>query len=185
MHIDYNISDSALWNLLTEGDIKAGGALYEKYYELLFNYGIKFCSDEEFVRDCIQELFVKLYNRSRKVQVEHVRAYLLKSLRNIIFDSYASKSRTVSFGQLTFNIFKIETIDIPCGEMTDEMLKIRDQLSAARATLTEKQAHIIYLRFVRGLSYKEVAAVLDMNVQSAMNLVNRAMIKLRNFMKKP
>ena len=65
------------------------------------------------------------------------------------------------------------------------MLKIRDQLSAARATLTEKQAHIIYLRFVRGLSYKEVAAVLDMNVQSAMNSVNRAMIKLRNFMKKP
>lgn len=185
MHIDYNISDSALWTLLTKGDIKAGGVLYEKYYELLFNYGIKFCSDEEFVRDCIQELFIKLYNRSRPAHVEHVRAYLLKSLRNIMFDKHSSKSKTVSFGQLSFNIFDIETTDLQCGDMTDEMLKIRDQLTAARATLTEKQAHIIYLRFVRGLSYKEVAAVLDMNVQSAMNSVNRAMIKLRNFMKKP
>lgn len=181
---DYNISDSALWSLLLKGDIKAGGVLYEKYYELLFNYGIKFCNDADFVKDSIQELFVRLYTYRRPANVEQVRAYLLKCLRNLMIDRHAAKSRTVPYEQLSFNIFDIETLESQSNEVTDEMLRIREQLSTARSTLTERQAQIVYLRFVRGLSYKEISVVLDINVQSAMNSVNRAMIKLRNFMKK-
>lgn len=185
MRTDYhNISDNALWALLVKGDINAGGVLYEKYYELLFNYGIKFCSDADFVKDCIQELFVRLYGVKKQADVEHVRAYLLRCLRNLMFDRHASKSKTVPYEQLSFNIFDIEIVEPQSNDPTDEVLKVRKQLSAARSTLTERQAQIIYLRFVRGLSYKEIATVLEMNVQSAMNSVNRAMTKLRNFMKK-
>ena len=92
--------------------------------------------------------------------------------------------KSVPYEQLSFNIFDIEIVEPQSNDPTDEVLKVRKQLSAARSTLTERQAQIIYLRFVRGLSYKEIATVLEMNVQSAMNSVNRAMTKLRNFMKK-
>lgn len=186
MSNNYNIiSDNALWDRLVTGDIKAEEALYKRYYELLFNYGTKFIRDEEFVKDCIQDLFIKLYGRKTDARVEYVRAYLLKGLRNIMFDRFETKSRMVPIETFCFNICDLDSIEAKSNEMTDETLKIHRQLSLAKSTLTEKQSHIIYLRFVRGLSYKEIAAVLDINVQSAMNSVNRAMAKLRSQMKKP
>ena len=186
MSNNYNIiSDSALWDRLVKGDITAEEVLYKRYYELLFNYGIKFIRDEEFVKDCIQDLFIKLYGRTTDAHVEYVRAYLLKGLRNIMFDRYEAKIRMAPIEQFCFNICDFDSIEKESSELTDETLKIRGQLALARSTLTEKQSHIIYLRFVRGLSYKEIATVLDINVQSAMNSVNRAMAKLRSQMKKP
>ncbi len=41
---------------------------------------------------------------------------------------------------------------------------------------------ILYLRFVKELSQK-IAEIMNINVQSSMNLVSRALIKLRSLMK--
>lgn len=49
-----NMKDVALWNLVLKGDMKAMSLLYKKHYELLLNFGLKYTSDEEFVKDCIQ-----------------------------------------------------------------------------------------------------------------------------------
>ena len=35
--------------------------LYSKYVQVLFVYGLQFTSDRELVKDCIQDVFVKLY----------------------------------------------------------------------------------------------------------------------------
>lgn len=46
--------------------------------------------------------------------------------------------------------------------------------------LPNNQRMAIYLRYIKGLSYKEMAEVLDINPQSSMNLVSRALTKLRS-----
>ena len=56
------------------------------------------------------------------------------------------------------------------------------RLVKAYNSLTYNQRVSIYLRYVRGLSYKETAAVMEMNPQSAMNLVSRALKSLRSEM---
>ena len=45
---------------MLKGDTKPLEVLYKRHYELLLNFGLKYVSDEEFVKDCIQDLFVKL-----------------------------------------------------------------------------------------------------------------------------
>ena len=177
----YEMGDKALWELLLKGDLKASEVLYVKYYDLLLNYGLKYCSNEDLVKDCIQDLFVKLYFHRNLPKVEYVRSYLLKSLAHIIFDRYRNKKNAVSLVNLTFNVFDVVSDDFD-ESVADEDLKVMTQLKYAHAALTEKQKHIIYLRFVQKLSYKEIAAVLDINVQSAMNSVHRAIEKLRNHM---
>lgn len=176
------LRDNELWRMLMGGDIDAGEVLYVRYYDLLYNYGMKYCRDEEFIKDCIQELFVKIYLHPYRSDVEYVRSYLLKSMTHIIFDRYRSVKRVIPLTDLTFDVFEDVSDEMDESIMSDDDLLMFYKLKHAQTELTDKQKRIIYLRFVQRLSYKEIAAVLDINVQSAMNSVHRAVCKLRKCM---
>ena len=176
------LRDNELWRMLMGADIDAGEELYVRYYDLLYNYGMKYCRDEEFIKDCIQELFVKIYLHPYRSDVEYVRSYLLKSMTHIIFDRYRSVKRVIPLTDLTFDVFEDVSDEMDESIMSDDDLLMFYKLKHAQTELTDKQKRIIYLRFVQRLSYKEIAAVLDINVQSAMNSVHRAVCKLRKCM---
>ena len=99
-------SDTALWNLLIQGDQIALKAIYQKYYALLLNYALKYTSDKELIKDCIHDLFVHLYkNRNISVDTVSVRAYLIKSLRNSLINKLVTQQREIeSIDNLSFNI---------------------------------------------------------------------------------
>ena len=64
----------------------------------------------------------------------------------------------------------------------DEDIQMIKNLQEAYKQLSENQRMAIYLRYIKGLSYREVAAVLEINPQSAMNLVSRTLTSLRSKM---
>lgn len=47
------MDDIVLWGLLIKGDQKALEILYQRYYSLLLNYGLRCSTDKELVKDCI------------------------------------------------------------------------------------------------------------------------------------
>ena len=59
----YTADEKMLWEKLLAGDEDACTYIYRKYIEELFSYGMRFTSDRELVKDCIQDLFVKIYFR--------------------------------------------------------------------------------------------------------------------------
>lgn len=181
----FQMDDKSLWTELRNGKLEAMEVLYRRYYSLLLNYGMKCTSDDDMVRDCIQELFVKLANSSGISDTESPRSYLLKSLRNMINDKSTCASfqmERFSFNDEIFSsIIDDDSFEKFLGN-SDEELRIRKTLVQAISQLTAQQKHILYLRYIRGLSHKEVAEVMDMNVQSSMNLLSRSVSKLREIM---
>lgn len=177
-----NMKDVTLWNLVLKGDMKAMSLLYKKHYELLLNFGLKYTSDEEFVKDCIQDVFVKLCTSKRLSSTEYVRSYLLTSLKNVISDKLSSLRLTEDLNEHFFEL-KIEDAALESlFNGNDEELQLSKKLVNAYKSLPENQRVAIYLRYVKGLSYKEMAAVLNINPQSSMNLVSRALTNLRSKM---
>lgn len=178
-----NMSDVVLWDLILKGDMKAMSLLYKKHYELLLNFGLKYTLDEEFVKDCIQDVFVKLCASKRLSSTKYVRSYLLTSLKHIIFDKLSSLKVTV---ELDEHFFELEIEENSVLETlfkdNDEDLQLSKKLINAYKSLPDNQRMAIYLRYVRGLSYKEMAIVLNVNPQSSMNLVSRALTSLRSKM---
>lgn len=163
------MSDAELWSKILMGDMTALSLLYKANYNLLFNWGMRFVADAEFVKDCIQDVFVKICSSKKLSSTPYVRSYLLTSLRNMIFDRVASARDDVS---ISGRLFKDD----------DDSRIMSRKLIMAYNSLTYNQRVAIYLRYVRGLSYKEIAAVMEMNPQSAMNLVSRALKSLRSVM---
>ena len=49
------------WKLFLEGDDQAYSWIYTHYIQVLYNYGLQITPDSEIVKDCIQDVFVKIY----------------------------------------------------------------------------------------------------------------------------
>lgn len=176
------MNEAELWSKVLSGDMTALSLLYKQNYNLLFNWGMRFVSDEEFVKDCIQDVFVKICSSRKLSSTPYVRSYLLTSLRNMIFDRVASAHDDVSISGRLFEIDDNDSGIELLFKDDDDSRMLGRRLVMAYNSLTYNQRVSVYLRYVRGLSYKEIAAVMEMNPQSAMNLVSRALKSLRTEM---
>jgi RNA polymerase sigma factor (sigma-70 family) len=56
-------------------------------------------------------------------------------------------------------------------------------LKKAVEMLTKRQREVIFLKFYNSLSYQQIAAVMEMNVDSVYNLMTKAIDTLRKTMK--
>ena len=168
-----------MWDFARDGDAKALSVLYRRHYDLMFNFGMKYAGDEELVKDCIQDVFVKFSVSRRLSHTDYVRSYFLTSVKNTILDRIAARRPTDALDEKAFRL-EIEDAEIErMSSITDEQVLLGKRLMAAYRELTENQREAIYLRFVSGLSYKEIASVLQIAPQSSMNLVSRAVARLR------
>ena len=68
--------------------------MYCRFYSLLYYYGLKLVSDKELVKDCIQDIFIKIIqNHSTLSPTLNVKGYLIKTLRNkLLMDAFSRLS---------------------------------------------------------------------------------------------
>lgn len=177
-----NMKDVALWNLVLKGDMKAMSVLYKRHYDLLFNFGLKYVQDEDFVKDCIQDVFVKLCTSKHLSHTDYVRSYFLTSLKHTMSDKLSALKPLEELNEHSFNLSIEDTALSVLFKDSDEELGLSQRLVSAYKSLQENQRMAIYLRYIKGLSYKEIAVILDINPQSSMNLVSRALANLRSKM---
>jgi len=176
------VEDLKYWNNFISGHKEDLEVIYTKYYDQLLNYGLKLFSDPEFVKDCIHDLFVRLYSSKNIKPTLYVRSYLLKSIRNIMIDKLAKQKMLVSENDISFHI-PVEEDDLEknFGNNDEELLMLKKLLSSFDQ-LSDKQKQILYFRYIQELSHKEIAEILDINEQSSMNLSSRALSKLRKLL---
>lgn len=178
--------DLMLWDLLIQGDRNALEVLYKKYYSILLNYGLKYTQDKELIKDSIHDLFVNLYqNKKINIQNISVQAYLMKSLKNNLLYKLIGEKRTgESLDELSFEIPTDEDLFEQIFPQNDHYHTLAKNLLKAIQELSPNQRSILYLRYVKELSHKEIAEILDINEQSSMNSTHRALHKLRSLMEK-
>lgn len=175
-----NLDDSALWNALKLGDEKAFSSLFKKYYNHLVRYGNSFSPFPEKVQDCVQDVFTDIwvYKNSLNDNVV-VKAYLLSSVRKRIArlherDHIFRKTTTVDL--IPFKLdFTIEDILIADEMMVFKVSKLNQLLN----NLPPRQKEALYLRYHQGLHVEQIAELLDVNYQSANNLIHRALLNIR------
>ena len=115
--------------------------------------------------------------------MEYVRSWLLVSLKNIMFDRLKVLRPYTPLDELPFTNIDAELTSFTRAEgLDDEELRTRREMVEAFAALSGQQRMAIYLHFVKGMSHREVAAFLDINVQSSKNLLFRALSKMRRSM---
>lgn len=162
------------------GNHHAYSWIYKTYIQDLYRFGMRFTSNKELVKDCIQEVFTGLYkNRRNLILPDNVKVYLFVSLKNCLIRMLQKEFLYESFDSDTIP-FSLEPTaeDLFAKKEFEEHQK--EQIREILSLLTPRQQEIIYYRYVQELSYDEIGLLMNMSCQSAQNLVQRSLKKIRD-----
>lgn len=167
------------WHQFVSGDNDSYSWIYNTYVQVLYQYGHRFSSNSEIIKDCIQEVFTSLYkNREHLITPDNIKVYLLVSLKNCLIRTLYKES--IYDRELPENIWfylepTVEDEFIDNEQYVHQQKKIKEILEL----LTPRQKEIIYYRYIQELSMDEICMLMDLNYQSAQNLIQRSLKKIR------
>lgn len=183
IHSSGTLSPDARWlQQLQHNDAEGLSLLMGKYYRDLFHYASKFTRDEGLVRDCIQEVFISLWERRETASaILSPRHYLLRAVKNKILKALYKKDQVAYPFDLPDEYEFFQEFDI-------EQLIIEKQLSEEKAqwlrqalsSLSKRQHEVIYLKFYQRLDHGQIAEQMDISRQSVYNLLHESLQKLRS-----
>lgn len=164
----------ARWKELLSGNKDAYAAIYGLHVKAMYRYGMSLVSiSEEFVLDCIHDVFAGIWIKRDRLSVpDNIRSYLFVALKNRILHLLKRQERPHMF------VAREDFEDLWLESSAEDILTQKEE-SANRKELLARMVARLPPRFVENMDYHEIGQVLEVNTQSAHNLVFRAMEKLR------
>jgi RNA polymerase sigma factor (sigma-70 family) len=173
---------NALWEKFIAGGTEseeAFGLLYNGFVNPLFVFGQYFSSNEELIKDCVQDVFIRLYVGRRKLKpVENVKLYLYISLKNTIFNALKKENRFTNWPDTAEQADFEQSSEDSYIENENLILQER-RLSKTMEQLTPRQREALYYRYMEEFSYDDICQLMQMNYQSVRNLLSRTIAKLK------
>ena len=162
------------------GDDGAFAELYDLYVQILFNYGMKLTQDQELIKDCIHDVFVKVYSkRNEKHTINNLSSYLIISLKNRLLDEFRRNTFTDD-GEVECYDYRRALEDVEHDYLnTERELLQTAQVAHLMNHLTRRQRQAITLYYLEERKYDEICNIMQMNYHSVRNLMHRGMLKLR------
>lgn len=170
-----------LWQQAKMGDKTAFCQLAEKQYRALFAYATNFTDDRDFIKDSIQEIFIRIWEKRTTITIQYVSIYLFKSLRNQLVQEFR-RSKPLQSSLNSPEVSELsdwQTIEtqIEQGEADSEsQSKVRQAIN----TLPKRQQEVVFLKFYNGLENDQIAELMEINRQSVANLLYKALSALRS-----
>lgn len=167
---------------LQQDHAEALALLMDKYYRDLYHYASKFTRDDGLVRDCIQEVFISLWEkRATATAILSPRHYLLRAVKNKVLKALYKKDQQGYPFDLPdeydfFQEFDIEQVIIQKQLSEEKAQKLKQALSS----LSKRQHEVVYLKFYQHLDQTQIAEQMDISRQTVYNLLYEALQKLRN-----
>ncbi len=177
----FGVENEKLWEQLRVGNQKAIEELYRLNYQVLYSYTFKICNDKELSKDCIQDLFVQLWEKKENLnKVSKVRSYLLQSVWHILIKKLKNKNRSISLDENSH--YEIDIVFSTEHELIHNQSKENKKvaLHSAIQKLSKHQREIIFMQYYEGLTIDEIQQITELKYQSIKNLTYRAMISLRD-----
>jgi RNA polymerase sigma factor (sigma-70 family) len=176
-----NQEDRLFWKRMREGDQEALATLFRRHYAILYDYGLRLSPQEELVKDGIQEVFAYIWEKRRGLAAaDSVRAYLLVALRRHLLKALA-KQQQVQESHQQFDRLEGGEYFSP-----EDLLVMQEKAEAERRALQKALQEIplrvreaLYLKTYDGLSYREIAVIMNVSPQVARNYVSEAFHRLR------
>lgn len=178
------MSDHELVTLYEGGNDEAFDVLLARNQEHLFAYIIRLTQDEDRANDVFQETFMKAIVCIRSHQYRSTgkfSAWLMRIAHNLVIDSLRTNRNFNRLDDDSQNdaVYNNANLSEECHEI--EMLRMADvqTLSSLIARLPMIQQEIVHLRFYEDLSFKEIAQITNVSINTALGRIRYAILNLR------
>ena len=134
---------------------------YNKYKLRIYNYVLKMVSDKMLCEDIVQNIFLKLFENMDLIKNKNSISYwLFKTARNDVYSFYRSKK--VKADQ--FNVLDPDELIKPSSENLEvefEKRELKNLILHELNNLPDDQKEVYLLKEYGGLSYKEIAGIME------------------------
>jgi RNA polymerase sigma-70 factor (ECF subfamily) len=178
-----NANDQDLIQLYLGGNERAFQELLNRHKDKIYTSIYLFVKDHSQAEDIFQEVFIKIINTLREGRYNHEGKFVQWAMRiayNKCVDQFRRKKRrqTVSSKE-DFDIFDV----LESSDESRETEMIRDQTALRVKSLIdqlpEDQKEVVILRHYADLSFKEIAAITKVSINTALGRMRYALINIR------
>jgi RNA polymerase sigma-70 factor, ECF subfamily len=141
------------------GDAEAFSQLYNAYVDRIYRFLFFKVSDHQTAEDLTSQVFLKAWQSLGKYRRRelHFSAWLFQVARNTVIDHYRTQRKTESLETAAATMPDPEA---NVNQIVDHRLT-REWLWSKLDRLTDDQREVIILKFIEGLSTREVAEIMD------------------------
>lgn len=177
------LNDQQLINLYLEGEERAFEELLGRHQQKIYTSIYLFVKDTAVAEDIFQEVFIKIIDTLRKGKYNHEGKFLQWAMRiayNMCVDTFRRNKRrpTVSATE-TFDIFDV----LQSPEINAEQGMIRsqthDKVRKLVDALPPEQREVVILRHYADMSFKEIAKLTRVSINTALGRMRYALINMR------
>lgn len=178
MVADVDLDDDILMQRIAQGDEPAFQRLVTRWQQPVFGFLVHMLGSVEEAEDLTQDTFLKVYDQASRYRPDgRFRSWLLRIAGN---GARSTLRRRRVLGWVSFDARRH---DVP--SRADDALQAlareenAAQVRAAVASLPERQRAAVVLKRWQGLSYQEIAEVLQTTLPAVESLLQRAAETLR------
>jgi RNA polymerase sigma factor (sigma-70 family) len=179
----HSVNDQQLIDAYLAGDEAAFSTLLHRHKAKIYSSIYMFTKDRELADDIFQDVFIKIIDTLRKGMYNNEGKFLQWAMRiayNMCIDHFRrSKRRSKVSPTETFDIFDVLESENPNAEVA----MIRDQTCHRVKTLVDmlpaEQREVVILRHYAELSFKEIACLTDVSINTALGRMRYALINMR------
>ena len=157
---------------------------YNKYKLRIYNYVLKMVSDKMLCEDIVQNIFLKLFENMELIKNKNSISYwLFKTARNDVYSFYRSKK--VKADQ--FNVLDADELIKPSSENLEvefEKRELKNLILHELNNLPDDQKEVYLLKEYGGLSYKEIAGIMEIEESLVKSRLYKTRQKLISLLRK-
>ncbi len=182
---DSNKEDLEVIDKVLDGDIEAYAAIVEKYQDKTFRYVYSKVNNYDEAMDLTQEIFIMTMEALRSFRRESKFSTWFYSIMVNYCKNYRKKSSRYNLVPMNFtrgeDDFDVQISDE--RERPEDEVVLNDSLRIMKEEidkLPDDYREILVLRDIQGLSYNEIAEVLDINLSNVKVRIHRGREFLKN-----
>lgn len=165
-----DVTTAQLLDECRNGSREAMHRLYLAYQQSVFSVALNFFGDRDRAEDVTQQVFLKLLKGLSFAGRSQFTTWLYRLTVNQCLDEARRNRRLVSFGEWFSMAEPITRMSL--SDQVDSRALSRE-VQTAVSGLKPKYRIPIVLRYVEGLSYQEIATVLEVSVGTVSSRMNR------------
>ena len=181
------LTDNELITRYIDGDEVALKQLITRHQKKVFSYILMSVKNRELAEDIFQDTFIKVINTLKSDNYKEEGKFLqwvMRIANNLKIDYYRKVQRMPVFeSNSDFNIFDVLNGTVPSIEQKIITEQIYSDVKGLVKYLPEEQREVLEMRIYDDVSFKDIAELTGVSINTALGRMRYALINLRKLIK--
>ena len=178
------MTDEELVVLYAKGNNNAFDILLSRYQSSIYFYINFIVHNKDLAEDIFQETFVKVImtiKQNRYTESGKFKAWIMRIAHNLIIDNYRQEriENTISNDEVEVDLFNNMKL---CDDSIEDHMVRQQALKDVRKLvelLPENQREVLVMRYYQDLSFKEIADITGVSINTALGRMRYALLNMR------